>query len=207
MNYLDFIILGVVTFFFVKGLVRGFIHEILTLLGIILALVLATKYMSDLSNWIDQTVTLPSGVSTILGFLLIFFAVLLATQGLIFLSQKFLKFLHLDWLNRLGGGIIGFLKGATVLSLLFLFLSILPFTKELLQGTNESKFYKTTKNFAPGLFNFIMMVFPNSKSFYQEFKESLPEISPDILKKGTKNLLNQPQNRQSKSTDSDSTHE
>ncbi|MFQ5752809.1 MAG: CvpA family protein [bacterium] len=189
MNYIDFIILAFVTFFFIKGLFRGFFQEVFGLLGLIVALIFATKYMSDAAEQIDSILDIPPTLATLLGFLLIFFSLIFAFQLLTHLLQKIFKYSLLSWLEKLAGGAVGFLKGATILSLLLLFISIIPFGKQFIPGIKESKLYEPTQNLAPKVFNLIMEIIPDSKSFYAELKESFENLSPSELTKNTQNFL------------------
>ena len=206
MNFLDYIILAFVVYFLVKGLFRGFFQEVLGLAGLILALVFATKYMSNVAALIDELINIPPVLTTLLGFLLIFFCIIFATQLLIHTLQKITKYSLLGWMEKLAGGVVGFLKGATILSLLLLFLSMIPFSRNLIPGVKDSQLYAPTRNFAPKLFNLIMAIVPNSKSFYGEVKESLENFSPSEWTKNTQNFLQNFQNDE-KSQEKQDTHD
>ncbi len=190
MNYLDIIILSVVIFFFIKGLFRGFFQEVFGLVGIVVALILATKYMSDLAAWLDNWVSIPPAFTTLLGFLLIFFCIIFLSHLTAHLLQRIFKYSFLGWLEKIGGGVVGFLKGATIISLLILFSSKLPYIERLIPGTKESILYEPTQRFAPKIYNFIMEIIPDSKSFDTELKESFENFSSQELIKNTQDLLN-----------------
>ncbi|MFQ5709958.1 MAG: CvpA family protein [bacterium] len=189
MNYLDVAILAVVGTFSLKGLWRGFFQEVLGLVSLVAAFILATKYMSNVSFLIKKVLTIPPGLITLLGFLLVFFATILAFQFLIHALQKAARFSSLGWLEKLSGGLVGFLKGATVVSLLLLFISMIPFTRQLLPDRSASRLYDPARKFAPGLFNLIIKTVPHSKSFYAELKESLDNFSWTDLSENTQKFL------------------
>lgn len=179
-----------VGFFVIKGLFRGFFQEVLGLVGLLFALILATKYMSNAAVWVDKFLNIPPALATILAFLLIFFGIIFGFQLLTHLLQKITRVSFLGWLEKLAGGIVGFLKGATIVSLLILFISMIPFAQKLIPGRADSKLFEPTKTFAPKVFNLLMEVIPGSKTFYSELKESLEKFSPEHLGKNTQNLLN-----------------
>lgn len=197
MNYVDYIIIAVVGYFVVRGLFRGFFAEALGLAGLVVALILATKFMSNLSAWLDRFISLPGVIATILSFVLIFFAVTFTFQIIAHLLERIFKYARLDWLAKLAGAGLGFLKGATIVSLLLLFISVVPFGAQLVPGLPESKYYEPARNFAPKLFNLIAQLAPDSKSFYVEVKESLENFSPTELAKNTQSFLKALQNNES----------
>ncbi|RMF56761.1 MAG: CvpA family protein [Calditrichaeota bacterium] len=188
-NYLDYIIVSVVAVFAVKGLVKGFFQEVFGLVGLVVALMLSTKYMSNTAHWIDRWLTVPPAVSTLLGFVVIFGGVVLAAQVLSHLLQKVARAAFLGWLEKLSGAAVGFLKGAVVMSLLLLLISILPFGDLIVPGQKESRLFLPTRNFAPRLFDLISEVFPGSKSFYSELRESLRGAAAQDLGRETRRFL------------------
>ncbi|MCG8607123.1 CvpA family protein [bacterium] len=190
MNYLDLIILGTIGFFLIKGLFRGFFREVLGLVGLIVALILATKYMSNVSVWIDSVIDVPPSAASLLAYLLIFFAVFIATQVLAHTLQRLFKYSMLGGLEKMAGGIVGFLKGATIISLLVLFISVIPFGRQFVPDTAGSVLFRPMQNFAPYVFNFLMTVIPNSKSFYDELKENFDNFSAGDLAENTSDFLN-----------------
>ncbi len=196
MNYVDYFILAVIAYFLIRGLLRGFFSEVLGFIGVIAALICATKYMSNLAVWIDRLLDIPSVVVTVLSFVIIFFAVVFAFQFLAHLLERFFKRANLGWLEKLGGAGFGFLKGATIVSLLLLFISVVPFGTRLIKGLPQSKLNEPFRGFAPKLFNLMMEIVPQSKSFYMECKESLEKLSETELAKDTQSLLKVLQNHE-----------
>ncbi len=189
MNQLDLIILAALGFFFIKGLIRGFFHEVLGLVGVLVALILATKYMSEGAAWINRLLQMAPALASALGFLLIFFFVILLTQLLIHAFQRLFRYAMLGWLEKLAGATVGLLKGATIVSLLLILFSAVPFMDDVLPGTRDSRLYAPLRNFAPAVFNQLMEWFPNSKSFYGEVKESVDQLSGSNFARNTQDFL------------------
>jgi membrane protein required for colicin V production len=197
MNYIDYAIVATVAFFTVKGLVRGVLQETFGFIGLIISLIIATKFMSNASAWLDKIFDIPPTLSTVLGFLVIFIALILATQTIIHFLRKLARYSFLGWLEKLVGGMVGFLKGGIITSLLLIFISLVPFGNQLIPGQKDSLLFEPTKNFAPHMFNVFMTIVPNSKSFYAELKESLRDLNvgektQDFLQ--SLNTDDQPQN-------------
>jgi membrane protein required for colicin V production len=189
MNYIDYIIIAGVGFFTIGGLFKGFLNQVFGLLGLILALIFATKYMSNMAELVDKFLNIPPALTTLLGYLIIFVGTIFAFQLLNHFLQKAIKVSFLNWVDKTGGGVVGFVKGGVIISLLLLLISIIPFSGGMIPGVKESTLYYPTKNFAPKVFNFVMYVIPNSKSFYGELKETFDKFSVSKLGKNTRELL------------------
>jgi len=91
MNYIDYIIITVVAFFAVRDLFKGFLNEVFGFLKLILALIFATKYMSDMAGLIDRFLNIPPALTTLLGYLIIFVNTIFALQLLNHVLQKMVK--------------------------------------------------------------------------------------------------------------------
>ena len=189
MNYIDYIIIAAVGFFTIGGLFKGFLNQVFGLLGLILALIFATKFMSNMAELVDKVLNIPPALTTLLGYLIIFVGTIFAFQLLNHVLQKVVKVSFLSWVDKTGGGVLGFVKGGVIISLLLLLISIIPFSGSMIPGAKESTFYDPAKNFAPKVFNFVMYVIPNSKSFYGELKETFDKFSVSKLGKNTRDLL------------------
>ena len=189
MNYIDYIIIAGVGFFTIGGLFKGFLNQIFGLLGLILAMIFATKYMSNMAELVDKFLNIPPAMTTLLGYLIIFVGTFFASQLLNHFLQKAIRVSFLSWVDKTGGGVVGFVKGGVIISLLLLLISIIPFSGGMIPGVKESTLYYPTKNFAPKVFNFVMYVIPNSKSFYGELKETFDKFSVSKLGENTRGLL------------------
>jgi len=91
MNYIDYIIITVVRIFAVRGLFKGFLNEVFGFAGLILALVFATKYISNMAGLIDKFLNIPPALTTLLGYLIIFVSTIFAFQLLNHVLQKAVK--------------------------------------------------------------------------------------------------------------------
>ena len=65
MNILDYIILGLLAFFVVKGIFRGFFREISSLLGIIFGIWIGNRYHLQIANFLKAYVPLERALPVI----------------------------------------------------------------------------------------------------------------------------------------------
>lgn len=189
LNYIDFVIIGIVAFFAVKGLLKGFVHEVLGLFGLLIAFVVATKFMSESAEVLGEYLRIPSTLASILGFLAIYLAVVLVVHVLTLIIQKVLEVAALGWIDKVIGALGGLAKGAIVISLAALGFSLLPLEETIIPGIGDSRLIEPMKKAAPLTFNWLMKIIPDSKSFYGEVKETFDRVSVDEQVVNTKGML------------------
>jgi len=181
MNSIDIIILVILGIFCLKGFFRGIIVEVLTLVGLVVAYVIALREMSTVAGWIERAVHLPSLISTALGFFMIFLLIVLFFRWVAGAVRRITQWIFLGWIDRGGGMLFGIFKGALIVSLLILLVSLVPFSKELEREQKNSLLFKPVSVVAPAVFTFIKRVFPQTKDYYEEVKEGLSNSSKEIV--------------------------
>lgn len=112
MNWLDIVFIIILVATLVMGIVRGLVRQVIGLAAVILGFVLASLYYTGIAE-IFQKFVRDQLVSNFLGFLVIFFAVLAAGALLSFIISKAMKG-PLALVNRLFGGLFGFLKAILI---------------------------------------------------------------------------------------------
>lgn len=178
LNYIDVAIVALVTALSVKGLIRGLFRESVGLLGLIAALLLAVRFLSDVTAVVRRALDLSPAVSMLISFVLLFAAFLAAFQILANLLHKLIQKTSLSWMERVAGGLVGFLKGAVIASLLALFLTYLPAGETLAKERQNSMLFGPTREFAPWLFDQLQRLAPGAKSFYEELRDSMQRKPP-----------------------------
>ncbi len=123
LNLLDFFILIPLAFGLARGLYKGFVNELASLVALIGGILVAHAFADDLflllSKYIDE-----AGTGTrVLSYLLIFSAVVVIVFILSKAITKMLGFLALGLFNRLLGGIFGFGKILVILMIFVHFLN------------------------------------------------------------------------------------
>jgi len=157
--------------------------EVFTLLGLLAAYVIALREMSVLAGWINSLVSLPSLFISTLSFFLIFLAISLLCRWLAGLLRHVTRWTLLGWVDRSGGLFFGLFKGALVASLLALLISLVSFSPEMKKEESNSLLFRPVRSVAPAVFNFLKKTIPQTKDFYDEIKEGLPDASKQIVDK------------------------
>jgi membrane protein required for colicin V production len=128
--WVDIICLAFYAMGIYKGFKTGLLAAILTLLGYIIALIIAISLGDKLARFITKL----SGTSgygiTIVSFLILFIGVIFIVSKLIFWLNKGLDVVMLGLINKLGGVILYVALYSLILMILFFWISYLPFFKK-----------------------------------------------------------------------------
>ncbi len=118
MNWVDWIVLGVVGASCFAGLARGAVKTIFSIAGVVLGFFLAATQSGAvglvLANW------LPPTAAAVTGFLFVFLGITAVFSLVGWLIRKTLKALSLGWLDKLAGAVLGFARGAVLVGVLAL---------------------------------------------------------------------------------------
>jgi len=134
MNSLDIGILSIASIFFIKGLFRGFVHELITIVGLILGYIISITYLSLLTGIILTFFpTFPDSIVRLVSFFLLFVGTNLLLRLVANILTKTLKVAMLGWLNRLLGGVLGILKSVLILGIIVFIINLIPFSSTFME--------------------------------------------------------------------------
>lgn len=126
MNFVDILILIIIGMFLLKGLLRGLMKELCSLVGLIVGSLLAFRFHGPLAEAMVSAFSLPASVCVVLAFLAIFLLTLLIFGLIGMLLSRYVKLLYVGGLNRVTGGIFGLVQGVLILAVLMFGLSVSP---------------------------------------------------------------------------------
>lgn len=116
------IILGVILAFgLIRGLMKGFIVEIASLIALVLGIYGAIHFSYYLVDILDQYLSWSEAYLNLTALILTFIIIVVAISILAKIFTKLTKLVALNLLNRLLGGIFGLLKMTLILSILLMF--------------------------------------------------------------------------------------
>ena len=122
MNPFDILVVVIVGYGLVRGLFRGLVKEVASIIGVIGGFYLAYSYYSLIGTHLGL-LTSNESYQMIIGFLIIFCGVLIIVAGLAMIIKYLLKIAYLGWVDRIGGLVFGAIKGVLIVSILFLMLT------------------------------------------------------------------------------------
>jgi membrane protein required for colicin V production len=179
-NIFDLVILIILAFFVFNGFRRGFLREIAGLVGVVIAFILAVRFMNDFAGIISYYLGLSPRVAVIVTAVAIFVLVLISFVVIAKIIQKLMEMATLGWINRLFGSLFGLLKGVIIVSILALIISLVPGGQEFDREQRESALFDPMRKAGPIIFNGVMKIVPAANDFFGEIKQSLSDRSGDI---------------------------
>jgi len=128
LSFIDIGILAILGFFLLKGVIRGLLKEVCSLLGLVLGGVFAFTFHLALAQTLQNTFDLPVQLCVWGSFLAIFLLVVLIFGVVGFVLHRFVKLVFLGGINRLAGALFGLVQGVVLLSMIVLALnsSVMP---------------------------------------------------------------------------------
>ncbi len=130
MDIINIIALGIILVFGGFGFISGFIKGSARLIGWIVALILAIKLGPASSAFFQNTFHFSLKTSNILGGILVFLIVMVIIALIVKILKRVVEVLHLSFLDRLLGFILGCFQAMIVIFLLSLFIQILPLPEQ-----------------------------------------------------------------------------
>ena len=183
MNTIDVVILIIMGYFAFRGMFRGVVLELLTLVGMLAGYIVALKEMSRLSGFILSMIPLPEVLANALGFLICFVGILLLFRWIANMFKHAIKGTALRSIDHAGGLCIGLIKGAILVSVLALLINLLPLPQSLDRPRKESLLYEPALTVAPFAYNLIGRVFPYTKDFYKKWQAGIGKKTDEIKEK------------------------
>ena len=131
MNWLDVVILIVISIFALLGLKRGLIKEIISIIAIVGGIVAGVLFYPYLGEVLIKTSFIKSkSIASISGFLLIMFFIFVLIKLIGYVLTKIVGTLKLNWFNRICGGCFGTIKGVIISFLIIAALGFILSEKE-----------------------------------------------------------------------------
>ena len=119
MNGLDIALIVVLFFFFIRGIFRGFVKEVTSVLGLVLGLVLACSYYSLVADRLTPFIQNPA-YRQALGFLALFMTIFFVISLLGLLLDKAVKLAVSTVTNGLLGAVVALVKGIVLASVMLM---------------------------------------------------------------------------------------
>ncbi len=172
MNYIDVIIIVAGIIAFILGFKDGFVRKLIGSIGFFLAIFLAFKFSSHLGQVLDNVFGFEKYFADIAGGFLIFLVTILITSIIKRVVHPFDKVNNL--INRIVGGVVGFIQIIFFLSAVFFLLNIFKFPSE--NAKAKSFLYSYVYEIMPKTFDVLSGYTPDAKDSIKNYileKDSL----------------------------------
>ena len=154
MNVFDIVILVFLLYGFIKGIMKGLFVEIASLVALIGGIWGAIHFSYFVGDFLEESVTWSEKKISLAAFAITFVIIIVVVGMLGKFLTKLADLAALGLINKILGGIFGFLKIGLVLSIVFIFFHRLNATISFVddETLEESVFYETVKSIAPAIF-------------------------------------------------------
>jgi membrane protein required for colicin V production len=122
---LDWVVTLVMVLSLAGGLWRGLLREVLSLLGWVLAFYLAQAHAATVAQWLPMDGANP-GLRMACAFVLVMLLVLIGVAIVLWLAKALITVVGLGWIDRILGGLFGFLRAMVLLLAASAALSMTP---------------------------------------------------------------------------------
>lgn len=134
----DIVVLTVIAILTIIGLWKGIIKQFVGLIGVIAGYLLAMRFYQLCSKFLTN---FHPGIAKAISFIAIFFACILVAHLIGWAIGRFIPISKLGFLNRIGGGLLGFLKGFIIISItVMILIAFLPENASLFRKSSTIKY-------------------------------------------------------------------
>jgi membrane protein required for colicin V production len=138
MNTFDIVVVVVVGGLTLLGLFKGMVKQLVALAGVVAGYMVAMRFYEPASRFFTS---FHPGTAKVISFIAIFVACIICAHIIGGVVGKLFGISGLGFFNRIGGGLVGFLKGCLIVSLVVMVLiAFLPANSGLFKGSSTIKY-------------------------------------------------------------------
>jgi membrane protein required for colicin V production len=140
MTIADWMICAVLVINVVAAAMQGFFAEALSMAGLVVGYIVAAWKYRSLAEWFESFLKNP-WLAEILGFLIIFFAILLLFGIAARIARWIMKEAGLSGFDRFLGAVLGLLKGGMMVAVILMGMTAFQPTSKLLQNSQLAPYF------------------------------------------------------------------
>ncbi|MBZ5857869.1 CvpA family protein [Flavihumibacter profundi] len=175
---LDLITLGILLLAMVKGLSKGLLVAVFSMVALVIGLAAALKLSAITAFWLEGSVNISSKWLPLVAFLLVFIIVVILVNRIALLMEKTIEWAFLGWINKAGGilffGILYLLIWSVIL---FYLVKMHIITDQLME---KSVTYAVIAPFGPATMNWIAELIPVFKHVFDDIGHFFEQLSSGI---------------------------
>ena len=175
---IDLILLGLLIMAVVKGLQRGFIVALFSMIAFIVGLVAALKLSTVVAAYLDDSVNVSARWLPFIAFGLVFIAVVLLVGLLAAVIQSTIEVAMLGWVNRIAGVLLYIVMYIMIFSVLLFFATRMNFFDE--ETLNDSTTYQYIEPVGPFVINTIGSLTPWFKDMFVELQAFFTRLAEQV---------------------------
>ncbi|MDR2414803.1 MAG: CvpA family protein [Odoribacteraceae bacterium] len=158
MNYVDIILLVPLLYGAFRGLSRGLIVEVFTLIALVAGIYFSLRWSGSFEGILQEFVAIPAAYAYHVAFALIFLLIVIAAHLLGKLLTKIAGWVALGLLNRVAGMLFGALKMAIIVCAILFLLDAIDKRYDIIStdAREESLLYDHLVNFANKIYQIVI---------------------------------------------------
>lgn len=166
MNYIDYVIVILIVIAAVRGVVKGLVYEVASLIALIGGVWGAIKFSYATETFIVERLNFENDYIDVIAFLVTLVLIIVVVHLVAKAIEKVLKSVALGGLNRLLGAVFGVCKALFILGILLIVAEKLDESFPVIPEDHieESRFYEPLRNVAVNTFPFV-------QGFYDDIKD------------------------------------
>lgn len=159
----------------VKGLRRGLIVALFSMIAFIVGIAAAMKLSVVVANYLDDSVNISARWWPVISFILVFVVVVLLIRLVANLIEKAVELTLLGWVNKLGGVILYTLMYMLVFSVLLFFAEQLHLINKT--ATESSVTYAIIRPWGPWTINAFGSLIPLFKDMFTQLEQFFDRLA------------------------------
>lgn len=178
--YIDAVLLGISLLCLIMGIKKGFIFEFFSLFGIMISVMLSKRFVGTTDKLL-KSIGEDSNIKSILAYVLTFLVIYIILYIILSMTKKFFEKIMLGWVDKIGGGIVGLVKGIAISFIAIMILvGLAHFSKDIEEYLKDSYSGKIAVKVSPA----IIKLFPEDivKKFKSYKKQAnIDEILNEVM--------------------------
>lgn len=175
---IDIVLLVMLVMAVIKGLQRGIIVAVFSLIGLIVGIAAALKLSVLVAGWLEDSTNISSRWLPAVSFLLVFVVVVFLIRLMANLIEASVELALLGWVNKIGGALLYMIIYTLSFSVLLFFLVQLKLISE--KTIAESVTYSYVEPWGPVVINGIGKIIPLFKDMFAELENFFGKLAQKI---------------------------
>lgn len=175
---IDLLVLGALISAVIKGIRKGLIVAVFSIIAWIVGLTAAVKLSAIVAAWLGATTSIEAKWLPIAAFVLVFLVVVVLIRIGAKMFEEMVEFAFLGWLNKAGGILLYAALHIVILSVLLFFSTNLHLFSD--ETIKESITYNWVEPWGPGLINALGTIIPWFKDMFKELEQFFGHIQQQL---------------------------
>ena len=173
--FIDLIFILLMIMAVVKGLQRGLIVAVFSMIGFVVGLIAAVKFSTVVAAWLDDSINVSARWLPFLSFVLVFIVVILLVRLLAKVVESTIELAMLGWVNRIGGAIMYAVMYMMIFSVILFFAVEMNLVDQ--DTLDNSTTYPFIKPIGPFVIDGIGTLIPWFRDMFAELREFFTRLS------------------------------